>query len=160
MNETFSSVLLFHSALKAFLLDTVGLTVDRTLGAYDVILTNGSGAFLRLQKKTNGATISVGMEVGSSADLLEISTRDPECWFPFDTTTPRVFNAEAHWFADNNSIEVIVLAGGCDEGWSKRYRARLEFAPPSSSLVHQDHLAPSTEPNFKERDGTYVHAGV
>jgi hypothetical protein len=158
MNETFDSVLLFYSALKSFLMDSVGLTLARELSAHDVILTNGAGVFLRLQKKTNGAVASVGVELGADADTLELSTRDPELWFPFDTAGGGLFQAQAFWFDDVRRADVTIMASG--DAWSKRYRASLFFAEKYASVVHQDHLNQTTEPNFKERGGTYVQAGV
>ena len=158
MNETFASVLLFHSALKTFLMNSVGLTLYRELGVHDVILTNGSGVFLRLQKKTNGAVVSVGVEMGTSADSLELSARDSELWFPFDTAAGGVFQTQAVWFYDVKRADITIIAGG--DAWSKRYRASLFFADAYASVLHQDHLNQATEPNFKERGGTYVQAGV
>lgn len=158
MNETFASVLLFHTALKTFLMTSVGLTLNRELGAHDVILTNGAGAFLRLQKKTNGAVVSVGVEMGADADALELSARDPELWFPFDTTAGGVFQAQAFWFDEAKRADITIMASG--DVWSKRYRASLFIADKHASVLHQDHLNPAEEPNFKERGGTYVQAGV
>jgi len=158
MNETFASVLLFHSALKTFLMGPVGLTLDRELGAHDVILTNGAGVFLRLQKKTNGSIVSVGMELGTDADTLELSTLDPELWFPFDAAGEGVFQGETRWFSDVKRLDLTIMASG--DRWAKRYRASITLTPPGQTVTHQDHLAPATEPNFKERGGTYVQAGV
>lgn len=158
MNESFASVLLFHTALKNFLMTTLGLTVDRALSANDTILTNGSGMFLRLQKKTQGSMTCVGIEVGGSADALELSTKDPECCFPFDTTSEGVFAVNAVWTAEASCLNLTIFGSG--ERWSKRYRANLTVAPVSFSVVHQDHLDLLTEPNFKERSGTYISAGA
>jgi hypothetical protein len=158
MNETFASVLLFHTALKNFLLATVGLTVDRTLSANDVILADGAGAFIRLQKKTNGATTSIGMELGTSADALETSTYDPERWFPFDTSAEGVFLGQARWEPEAKRITLFVMASG--DRWAKRYRATASLILRTSSLAHQDHLNPMTEPNFKLNGGSYVQAGA
>lgn len=158
MNESFTSVLLFHTALKNFLTTTLGWSVDRVLGANDVILSNGTGAFLRLQKKTNGSVVSVSLELGADPDALELSTKDPELCFPFDTAEGGLFQGIATWLPEASRLDLAVTASG--ERWSKRYRLGLAFNPLSSSLVHQDHLNPETEPNFKERGGTYIQAGV
>jgi hypothetical protein len=158
MNETFTSVLLFHVALKNFLMSSLGWTVDRTLNANDVILTNGAGVFLRVQKKTVGAVVAIGLEAGSDANLLELSTRDPELCMPFDTASGGIFQGSAHWMPEANRIELTVMASG--DRWAKRYRLALMLNTLDLSVTHQDHLNPATEPNFKERGGTYVQAGV
>jgi hypothetical protein len=158
MNETFTSVLLFHTALKSFFMSDAGWVVDRTLGAHDVILSNGSGVFLRIQKKTNGTVTSVGLEAGTDADLLELSTRDPELCMPFDTENGGTFQGSAQWLPDTTRLEMSVAASG--ERWSKRYRVALQLNPVAVSVVHVDHLNAGMEPNFKERGGTYVQAGA
>lgn len=158
MNETFTSVLLFHVALKNFLMSSLGWTVDRTLSANDVILTNGAGAFLRLQKKTTGAVVAIGLEIGADANLLELSTQDPELCMPFDTAAGGLFQGSAQWMPEAGRIEMTVMASG--DRWAKRYRLAFTLSPLSASVTHQDHHNPATEPNFKERGGTYVQAGV
>jgi hypothetical protein len=159
MNETFASVLLFHAALKNFFVETVGMTVERVLGEQDTILTNDAGTFLRLQRRVNGSVVSVGIEIGDNADMLELSTKDPELWFPFDTSEGGIFQGEARWNSAALQAELIILAAG--DRWSKRYRATILFITPQQALlVHQDHLNQTTEPNFKERGGTYIQAGV
>jgi len=158
MNETFTSVLLFHTALKNFLTSSLGWTVDRVLNADDVILTNGAGAFLRIQKKTTGAVVAIGLELGTTADALQISTKDPELCLPFDTSAGGLFQCSALQLPDPSKIELTILASG--DRWSKRYRVSLTLNPMDVSVYHQDHLNSGSEPNFKERGGTYVQAGA
>jgi len=158
MNETFASVLLFHTALKSFLVSSAGLTVERTLSEDDVILTDGAGAFLRLQKKTNGATTSVGVELGTNADSLEVSTKDPEEWFPFDTSVGGVFSCNATWFAEMQRADIVIIASG-EKGF-RRYRASVSFSMREASVLHQDHAELTTALVFREPGGTnHIQSG-
>jgi hypothetical protein len=158
MNETFSSVLLFYAALKNFFTTSLGWTIERVLSPYDVILTNGAGVFLRVQKKTNGDIVSIGLELGADPNVLEISTKDPELCFPFDAAAGGEFQGAIHGGAEISRIEIVVMASG--ERWSKRYRANILFDAVHLSVIHQDHLHHAQEPNFKERGGTYIQAGA
>jgi len=137
---------------------SLGWTVARSLNVSDVILTNGAGAFLRLQKKTNGSIVSVGLELGADADTLELSGKDPELCLPFDTAEGGFFQGSALWVPEVSRLELFVMGSG--ERWAKRYRLELVPNQLTSSALHQDHCNYAMEPNFKERGGTYIQAGA
>lgn len=158
MNETFTSVALFYAALKNFFVATLGWTVEREISRTDVILVNGAGVFLRLKKTTNVDTHAIGVEFGTNPDALALSSKDAELWFPFDVSAGGVFQGSAHSFGDGERIDIMVIASG--ERWSKRYRSGLNVSTLFGDVVHQDHLNATTEPNFKERGGTYIQAGA
>ena len=65
MTRDFTSVTLFFSALRAALLNDAGMTVERTLGTYDSILTSPYG-FARLRMVVVSPTVSaIGLVTGS-----------------------------------------------------------------------------------------------
>lgn len=158
MNETFASVLLFHTALKTYFTETLGWTVDRTVAPQDIILTNGAGVFLRLRRKANDATVAVGLELGTNADTLELSNSDPERVLPFDTSVGGVFQCSAQYWEAASRIEIAVMASGAY--WSRRYNVDLNLNSATLTVTHRDHLRHEFEPNFKDRGGPYVQAGV
>lgn len=158
MNETFASVLLFHTALKTYFTGTLGWTVERSISSSDEILTNGSGVFLRLRRVTSSGVSALGLELGSDADTLALSTKDPELVLPFDTSAGGVFQAVVVWLESAGRLELTILGSG--DRWAKRYFLQVMLTPPGLSVEHRDHLNHALEPNFKVRGGPYIQAGV
>jgi hypothetical protein len=131
----------------------------KVLELNDVILSDGSTRFIRLLRKVITPTRSaVGIEFGTNIDELTASTKDPERVFPFDTRHGGSFDAMFFWIPEQPLISIVLLASG--ERWSKRYRFELNQATGHTHIFHQDHLDRNTEPNFKERGGTYMQSGV
>ena len=163
MNETFTSVILFYAALKKILLEEAGMTVARTLGLRDLILT-GAGSAARVRLTVVSPTVSaVCITLGNDLDVLEVSTEDPEFFLPFDTTTPRRFSVHARWAptAGNLSLLLAPSGAGSDEVHPMRcYRAEVNFQQESVWVQHENPPRNEFEPNFKLSGGPYIKSGV
>lgn len=156
MELSYTSVTLFYSDLKELLL-SAGLTVERTVADHDVILDTGDGAFLRLQKVTQGGVSSVGLLFGTDPEVLSVTDPQAEWCIPFTVTPNAVFSPTSHWVPEEKFLSLLVVPAS---GESKRYRVELRVASREVRVVHQDHLNPQYEPNFKDTGGPYITAGA
>ena len=163
MTETFQSVILFYVALKNILLTDAGMTVARTLGLRDLILT-GAGSAARVRLTVVSPTVSaLCITLGTDLDVLEATPEDPELFFPFDTTVPERFGANLRWTPETGSLSMEVtpaVLGANEPHLKRRYLAEVNFQSGTSLVQHQNPPINEFEPSFKLSGGPYIKSGV
>jgi len=163
MTETFQSVILFYVALKNILLTDAGMTIARTLGARDLILT-GTGSSARVRHTVVSPTVSaVCITLGADLDVLEATPEDPELFFPFDTTVPEQFGTQVQWDAALGKLSLTVtpnVLGPNETHLKRRYLAEVNFQRGTVLVRHENPPINEFEPSFKLTGGPYIKSGV
>ena len=155
MTDTFTSVTLLFAAIRQTLLDA-GMTIERTLGVRDIIVT-GAGCLARVQHVVVSPSVSaIGIELGVNADSLETVPKDPETCFPFDTTSGGSVNAQLDWNPDTKRLYVHMLTPGRLTG----YRAEFDFAACRATVAHEDPPNMLYSPDFHASGGPYHAMGT
>lgn len=155
MNDTFTSVTLLFATIRQTLLDA-GMTIERTLGVRDIIVT-GVGCLARVRHVVVSPTVSaIGITLGQDADVLEVAAGDPEECFPFDTTSGGSVNAQVAWNADTKRLTFYIRP----EAGLTCYRAEFNFVTGRADVTHEDPPDMTKFPNFKASSGPYHALGV
>jgi len=164
MTQDFTSVTLFFSALRAALLNDAGMTVERTLGTYDSILTSPYG-FARLRMVVVSPTVSaIGLVTGSDADTLAALPVDPELYLPFNTTNPERFRSTLQWWPERGLLQLYVIPKALNPDTAgnalRCYRADYDVVHNVVLVTHENPPMNEFEPNFKVSGGPYIECGV
>lgn len=158
MEVTYTSVAQFFADLKAHLLSE-GMTVEREVGPQDTVFNNGSG-FFRLQKKVvSPSVVAVGWSFGANADVLAAQPVDAERILPFAVTEAAAFVPVFHWYAPTKRMSFLVNSPA-EAQMGRRYHVECDIVGQWTTVFHQDRLAPSNEPNFKDTNAAYLPAGA
>ena len=156
MTENFTSVTLFYAALRDVLLAEAGMTVERTLDTYDVVLT-GAGGYARLRKVVVSTDVSaVSLLLGVDPDVLAVSTDDPLLCLPFDTTTPERMYVDIRWRAARGVLPLLLAPNPVvplPTNPLRSYRAEFKINTQDSLVVREN--PPSTVSG-----GPYIQVGA
>jgi len=164
MTQDFTSVTLFFSALRAALLNDAGMTVERTLGTYDSILTSPYG-FARLRMVVVSPTVSaIGLVTGSDADTLAALPVDPELSLPFNTTNPDRFVGSIQWWPERGLLQMYLTPKPLNPDTAgnvlRCYRVEYDAVHNTVNVRHENPPENEFEPNFKVSGGPYIESGV
>ena len=164
MTQEFTSVTLFYVAVREALLSAVGMTIERTLGSHDLILTNGAGGLARLRLVEVSPTVSaLSLELGTDPDVLSVSSLDPETCLPFSTVSPDSISASIDWWPERGVLQFFIVPHSVDPttpGQLRCYRAEFTIATQLAVVSHEDPPTMEFAPNFKASGGPYLQIGV
>ena len=159
MELNYASVTQFYVDLKAHLLGA-GMSVVRTVVPdTDLILDTGSGFFRFRRVVVSPSVTAVGWEFGADADVLAVAAWDAERQMPFATTPGAEFVPTFAWEAEAKRM-FFTIAGGGEGTHGSRYRISIDLTNKVSSVQHEDRFRPQYEPNFKDKGGAYIPAGI
>jgi hypothetical protein len=154
MTQNFSSVTLFYVAIRNFLLSEGGMSIERTLGLHDIVLTAPTG-FVRLRMEVVSSEVScICITLGADADVLAVTPEDPETCLPFNTTTPSEFYGLVELREGVLQFLIAATVG------HRSYRASFNFALGRVDVQHNNPPSNEYSPNFGVSGGPYIESGA